>query len=542
MKLNRLPALAAFAVAVMLIVGQFVSGAKAAPPVHFQASGITTRVNAVAAPSSKDANPASPAPVGGQPATRGGKSGAARPSAQSPMYITVQGRLTDASGNPITVATNVTFNLYFYLSGGTAWFTENATVTPDSNGLFTYQLGTNTPINSINDYNFNYPNFLGITVGSDAEMTPRFQMNASPYAMSIAPGALTEGAVSSYGVLEATNDDTSHTYAPGLQGQGTIGVSGQARSSLNGNSFGGDFSNTNNDPASKQYGAYAYAYNGEGLHGYSLGGSALQQSAGVVGESTDANGVGGVFTGTNGVSGFATNISGFGGVFNGTNGSASYANGGVGGYFYSTGSDSSGILALGGGAAGLPGSGIGLVVDGHNTAGTSYAIYSSSPSGDSNFTLDGQAHIHGSNVSAASYEMEVMYDGATPAQIGAVLVADGSISQADGTTVVGVVKANADNADLALGVLSKRLTVEKQGQAERTGIDSAASAIQPGDHAYVTVLGAVQMKVGKASVGTRLGFASDGSITAAAKGDDGIGKVISAPDANGMATVFVNFK
>src|SRR3990172_4580120 len=62
-----------------------------------------------------------------------------------PNLINFQGRLTDASGNPVTDgAHSVTFRLFDVPSGGAALWTEAATPTT-SGGLFTHLLGSITP-------------------------------------------------------------------------------------------------------------------------------------------------------------------------------------------------------------------------------------------------------------------------------------------------------------------------------------------------------------------------------------------------------------
>lgn len=111
-------------------------------------------------------------------------------SAQAPNSIMYQGRLTDAAGDPITVATSVTFNIYAAASGGTALFTSTQSVTPDANGVFTVEL---SPINNtILDGSKRY---LALKIGADAEMTPRQLLTSAPYAYSSQNGP---GMASSY--------------------------------------------------------------------------------------------------------------------------------------------------------------------------------------------------------------------------------------------------------------------------------------------------------------------------------------------------------
>jgi len=61
--------------------------------------------------------------------------------ASVPNLINYQGRLTDDVGKPITTATTVRFSLYqggdaTTPGSGTLVYEEDATVTPDSNGVY----------------------------------------------------------------------------------------------------------------------------------------------------------------------------------------------------------------------------------------------------------------------------------------------------------------------------------------------------------------------------------------------------------------------
>ena len=106
-----------------------------------------------------------------------------RAQAAIPEVISFQGKLADAAGDPVTVATDVEFNLYAADTGGPSLWTEtHAGVTPDATGLFSVMLGSVTTFASAS-VDFTQPLWLGITVGADAEMTPRFELAAAPYAI-----------------------------------------------------------------------------------------------------------------------------------------------------------------------------------------------------------------------------------------------------------------------------------------------------------------------------------------------------------------------
>jgi hypothetical protein len=109
----------------------------------------------------------------------------ARVAAAGSDYIPVQGRLTDASGNPLNGNYNVVFRLYDVGSGGSTLCqsTNNISLV---DGLFTtYMNAAGCPIDGRQLY-------LGIQVGSDPEMTPRQYIDNVPYAWSLRPGAVIE--------------------------------------------------------------------------------------------------------------------------------------------------------------------------------------------------------------------------------------------------------------------------------------------------------------------------------------------------------------
>jgi hypothetical protein len=97
-----------------------------------------------------------------------------------PQTITHQGRLYDASDKPINSTLSVQFALYADASATTAIWTETDSVTFDD-GYFSVSIGETTPFTAgLFDGTVLY---LGITVGSDPEMSPRVKVQSVPYAM-----------------------------------------------------------------------------------------------------------------------------------------------------------------------------------------------------------------------------------------------------------------------------------------------------------------------------------------------------------------------
>ncbi len=103
-----------------------------------------------------------------------------------PAIIPYQGTLTTAAGQAVNGNTGLTFKLYAAPTGGTAlalWTEAHTGVNavPVTNGLFNVTLGSLTAIPASV---WNNPLlYLGITVGSEAEMSPREQLEAVPAAM-----------------------------------------------------------------------------------------------------------------------------------------------------------------------------------------------------------------------------------------------------------------------------------------------------------------------------------------------------------------------
>jgi hypothetical protein len=129
-------------------------------------------------------------------------------TAKSTTTISYQGRLANSSGTPVTSAgLGMTFRLYNTTTGGSALWTETYPGVAVNDGLFHVLLGSVTPLDA--SYFSTYDTlYLGIAVGTDAEMTPREQLASAPYAIqagraltvpdgSITTAKIADGAASS---------------------------------------------------------------------------------------------------------------------------------------------------------------------------------------------------------------------------------------------------------------------------------------------------------------------------------------------------------
>ena len=110
-----------------------------------------------------------------------------------PGLINFQGKLADSNGKAVTGVVPMVFKFYTTASGGSPAWTEIQNVTPDNYGIYSVMLGEVTPLN----ISFSTAYWLGVTVGTDSEMFPRYRIVASAYslyALNSATAAWAEGA------------------------------------------------------------------------------------------------------------------------------------------------------------------------------------------------------------------------------------------------------------------------------------------------------------------------------------------------------------
>lgn len=99
--------------------------------------------------------------------------------ASVPQTLVHQGRLYDDAGAPVNATLDVEFTIYAGPVDMEALWTATHTVTFED-GYFSVALGTAEPLDAAIDGS---ERFLGITVGNDAEMTPRAAVESVPYAL-----------------------------------------------------------------------------------------------------------------------------------------------------------------------------------------------------------------------------------------------------------------------------------------------------------------------------------------------------------------------
>jgi hypothetical protein len=135
--------------------------------------------------------------------------GAAVSAASVTTSINYQGRLTDSSGSPLSGTYTMTFGLYDVSTGGTALATDAHEVDV-ADGLF------NTGTDFDQSYFDGRELWLGVTVGTDSEMTPRQELRPVPYALSLVPGANIIGSAP-----VAFHAESTHPSGKGIRGYAT---------------------------------------------------------------------------------------------------------------------------------------------------------------------------------------------------------------------------------------------------------------------------------------------------------------------------------
>ena len=102
-----------------------------------------------------------------------------------PYTLNYQGMLLTNAGQPVNVSHDITFSLYTTPSGtGLPFWTESQTQVQITNGQFSVTLGAGTPLDPSK---FGGETYLGVKVGTQAEMSPRQKMTSVPYAFNGIP-------------------------------------------------------------------------------------------------------------------------------------------------------------------------------------------------------------------------------------------------------------------------------------------------------------------------------------------------------------------
>jgi hypothetical protein len=114
-------------------------------------------------------------------------------------YFPIQGRLTDASENPLNGNFTITFYLYDVASGGSPLCSDTNLVQV-VNGLFNSEVYGNCT-----GHITGQQLYLGIQIQGDVELAPRQPIFAVPYAWSLRPGSVIIGTVGPDAILHIEN-------------------------------------------------------------------------------------------------------------------------------------------------------------------------------------------------------------------------------------------------------------------------------------------------------------------------------------------------
>jgi hypothetical protein len=147
--------------------------------------------------------------------------------APDPQRLSFQGRLTDASGNPVSGSVSMTFTIYDASSGGTNLWTETQTVSV-AGGIYTVYLGSVADFSGLT-LDPSVGRWLGVKVGSDDEMTPRYLLTGSIYSRKALDADLLGGLGPGAFAAAAHPHDASHV-TTGILGaaRGGTGISGSS--------------------------------------------------------------------------------------------------------------------------------------------------------------------------------------------------------------------------------------------------------------------------------------------------------------------------
>mgnify|MGYP001318287496 CR=1 FL=1 len=101
--------------------------------------------------------------------------------------IALQGILRDPNGTTVTDGFySLTIKLYEQVTGGTPVFTEVIGSAAVQNGVFSIEIGaTSASSSDLDQVPFNTTYYVGVTVESGTEMTPRTKLTVSPYSMAM---------------------------------------------------------------------------------------------------------------------------------------------------------------------------------------------------------------------------------------------------------------------------------------------------------------------------------------------------------------------
>jgi hypothetical protein len=131
--------------------------------------------------------------------------------------LPIQGRLLSSSGVPVNTTVTMTLRLYSAASGGTLYCEDSHPVAV-TDGLYT------TTMNCLRQDFDGKDLYLGVTVGTDPEMTPRQKLLPVPYAVTFLPGAFVKDETGSGPILALVGKNSGIPGAFYVMNNNTAGI------------------------------------------------------------------------------------------------------------------------------------------------------------------------------------------------------------------------------------------------------------------------------------------------------------------------------
>lgn len=149
--------------------------------------------------------------------------------ASAQAYLSVQGTVQKSTGAAVDDGDyTLIFKLYTTETGGTPVWSETQDPVNIIGGVYSVTLGTSNPLTAA----FDQPYYLGVTVGSGAELTPRARLTSSPYALSLIGQDNIFPSTGAVGVGTAAPEAGYNLHVKAATGDGKLLVEGENNANI----------------------------------------------------------------------------------------------------------------------------------------------------------------------------------------------------------------------------------------------------------------------------------------------------------------------
>jgi hypothetical protein len=147
----------------------------------------------------------------------------------SQLSLSIQGSIQNSSGAALPDGQyELIFNIYDVATGGQAVWTETQPQVDIIRGLYSSILGLITPLTaSGTDFNFTKPYYLGVTLKGNQEISPRAELSASAYSLSVSGKENTLPSQGSVGIGTLNPSSESQLHVQKTNGTSRILVEGR---------------------------------------------------------------------------------------------------------------------------------------------------------------------------------------------------------------------------------------------------------------------------------------------------------------------------